>query len=234
MSSRTRSTLLLVEDHQEYGSRLADGLQRQSFEVTWVQSLREARKELELVRFRIAVLDVGLPDGSGMDLCQEIRMGHPATATVLLSSAADPSRRLMGLRFGADDYVSKTSHFQEILLRIQNAIVRRRNWQDVPESVVVGRASINFAAQEAMVGGERIRLSAREAGLLRFLLARRGMVVSRDEILDEVWSPDEYPTPRTVDNFVMRLRQIVEVNPENPEFLRSVRGVGYQLVPSPS
>jgi two-component system alkaline phosphatase synthesis response regulator PhoP len=223
------SHLLLVEDHESYGATLVQGLQRQHFSVRWVRSLREARLELEDGRFQLALLDVGLPDGSGMDLCVEIRSRHPDMATVFLTSMSDPSHRLQGLQAGADDYVPKTSHFREIVLRLENALARRRHWQSVSSCVSMGRRCIDFAAQEVRVGRRTYRLGAREAALLRFLLARRGGVVSRDEILDEVWSPDEYPSPRTVDNFIVKLRRILEEDPQNPLILRSVWGVGYQL-----
>ena len=121
-----------------------------------------------------------------MDLCGEIRSRHPGMATVFLTSVSDPSHRLAGLEAGADDYVTKTSHFREIVLRLENVLARRRHWQAVSGCVSMGRKSIDFDAQEIRSGRCTHRLGAREAALLRFLLARRGMVVSRDEILDEV------------------------------------------------
>ena len=222
--------LLLVEDFETYGAALVRGLSSHRFCVTWVRNLCGARRELEDGDFQLALLDVGLPDGSGMDLCGEIRRRHPGMATVFLTSMSDPSCRLQGLQLGADDYVPKTSHFREIVLRVENALSRRRHWQPVSGCLTVGRRSIDLAAQEVRVGRCTHHLGAREAALLRFLLARRGMVVSRDEILDEVWSPDEYPSPRTVDNFIVKLRRVIEEDPENPQVLRSVWGVGYQLI----
>ena len=230
MPENTSIRLLLVEDHEAFGASLVRGLQCQRFAVSWVRSLREARRELQEAVFKLALIDVGLPDGSGMDLCQEIRSRYPGMATVFLTSMGDPLHRLQGLETGADDYVPKTSHFREIVLRLENALARRRHWQEVSEFVSVGRISINFPAQEIRVGRRTHHLGARETALLRFLVARRGMVVSRDEILDEVWKPGEYPTQRTVDNFVMKLRKILNEDPQNPVILRTVWGIGYQLV----
>ena len=232
MPNGASSGLLLVEDDETFGASLVRGLRSHRFSVSWVRSLREARRALEEATFRLALVVVGLPDGSGMDLCGEIRSRHPGMATVFLTSMSEPSLRLQGLQAGADDYVPKTSHFREIVLRLENALARRRHWQEVSQCVSIGRLSINFAAQEIRVGRRIHHLGARETALLRFLMARRGMVVSRDEILDEVWMPGEYPTTRTVDNFIMKLRRIFEDDPEHAVILRSVWGVGYQLIAS--
>jgi DNA-binding response OmpR family regulator len=141
----------------------------------------------------------------------------------------DPAHRVKGLEIGAEDYVVKPFHFQELLLRIENGLRRARFCETGLDRVRVGRADISFRSHEATAGGETIRLGQRESALLKLLVERRGAVVSRDVILDEVWSRDEYPTPRTVDNFILKLRRLVEDAPDEPTVIRSVRGVGYQL-----
>lgn len=231
MADRTPSRLLVVEDDSNLGSTLVERLEREGHTVRWARSLRQARQELADGRFDLALLDVGLPDGSGFTLGEEVRARHPGTAVIFLTALGDPHQRVHGLELGAEDYVVKPFHFHELVLRLENALRRRRHWDKVPGRVTVGRASIDFSAMEAEVGGKNTPLGAREAALLRFLIARRGTVVSRDEILDEVWSRDEYPTPRTVDNFIVRLRRIIEDDPEHPTVLRTVRGAGYQLAP---
>lgn len=134
---------------------------------------------------------------------------------------------------GAEDYVVKPFHFEELLLRIENSLRRRRHWASVHDPIQIGHATIHFAGLKAIRDGNVTPLSPRESSLLRLLAAQRGRVIHRDEILDEVWSRDEYPTPRTVDNFIMRLRRLVEADPERPEIIRTVRGVGYQLESDP-
>lgn len=235
MPERTPSRLLVVEDEANLGSTLTERLTQEGYDVTWARSVRQARLELAAGRFHLALLDVGLPDGSGFHLAGEIQERHPGTAMIFLTALGDPHQRVQGLELGAEDYVVKPFHFQELVLRLENALKRRRHWDEVPGRVQVGRASIDFAALEATVDGRTTALGAREAALLRFLIARRGTVVSRDEILDEVWSRDEYPTPRTVDNFIVKLRRLVESDPEHPTVLRTVWGAGYQLqLPAPS
>lgn len=229
MPERPPTPLLLVEDDPNLGSTLAERLGHAGHAVTWARSLREARRELGLARFNLALLDVGLPDGSGFDLAPEIQAQSPATAIIFLTALGDPHHRVHGLELGAEDYVVKPFHFQELLLRVENGLRRRRHWEAVPDGVQVGRARIQFDRLQAERDGRTLQLSPREAALLRFLVARRGSVVPRDEILDEVWSRDEYPTPRTVDNFIMKLRRLVEPDAENPTVIRTVWGIGYQL-----
>lgn len=232
MAERSRPHLLLVEDDPALGATLLDRLAAKGYQTTWAQSAREARYELGLGHFHLALLDIGLPDGSGLNLCTEILSRHANTATIFLTSLGNPLLRVQGLKIGADDYVAKSSHFEEIVLRIENALRRRRRWHEVPDQISLGRAHINLPAQEAHVGGKVTHLGTREVALLRLLLSRRGTVVSRDTILDEVWSRDEYPTPRTVDNFIVKLRRLIEVDPEHPALLRTVWGSGYQLTQS--
>ena len=135
---------------------------------------------------------------------------------------------------GAEDYIVKPFHLKELLLRVRNGLKRASylsgHFEGVDSSVIVGRAKINFLRFEAEINGEVFPLTHKETALLRLLVERRGCVVSRDEILNHAWSEDEFPTPRTVDNFVMRLRRLVELNPEQPEVIKSVRGIGYQLI----
>lgn len=222
--------MLLVEDEDSLGSILVEGLERKGYAVTWARCLREARQEIAANRFHLTLLDVGLPDGSGFTLARELRDRHPATAMIFLTSLGSPSQRVRGLELGAEDYVVKAFHFGELILRIENALKRRRHWREIPDRLQVGRAFIDFLALEARVGDQVVAIGARETALLRFLIARRNAVVSRNEILDEVWSRDEYPTPRTVDNFIVKLRRIIEEDPEHPGVLRTAWGTGYQLV----
>jgi two-component system alkaline phosphatase synthesis response regulator PhoP len=127
--------------------------------------------------------------------------------------------------------VVKPFHLKELLLRVKNGLRRAHYLAGGDDGeLVLGRATIRFARFEAERDGEVFPLTHKESALLRLLVDRRGNVVSRDEILNHVWSEDEFPTPRTIDNFIMRLRRLIEVDPENPQVIRSVRGVGYQLV----
>jgi two-component system alkaline phosphatase synthesis response regulator PhoP len=228
--------LLLLEDEANVGSTLQDRLGLEGFTVRWAKSVEEAKSALEGGSFRIALLDVNLPDGSGFDVARKIRDQHPKTAVVFLTAAGTPEDRIHGLELGAEDYVVKPFHFKELVLRIQNVLKRARFVADGPTPeprVKIGRCVVNFQEYQLEAEGRKVALSHKECALLKLLYEKRGQVVSRDEILDLVWSEDEYPTPRTVDNFIVRLRKLVEPDAENPTLIRSVRGVGYLLEKEP-
>lgn len=221
--------ILVVEDERNVGSTLVERLTREGFEVAWAKTFEEAKAEVEGLRFDLALLDVGLPGGSGFEIAELIRARSAGTAIIFVTAFGSPDERVRGLELGAEDYIVKPFHLKELLLRVRNGLKRAKAVSGSAESVRVGRATVRFPRYEAEAGGEVFPLTHKEAALLKLLVDRRGAVVSRDEILDNVWSESEFPSTRTVDNFVMRLRRIVETDPENPRVIRSVRGVGYQL-----
>jgi two-component system alkaline phosphatase synthesis response regulator PhoP len=229
MVDRPSARLLVVEDEPTLGATLVERLTRSGFEVTWARTVAAAQAELAKHPFDLALLDVGLPDGSGFLLAEVIRKQAVGMAIIFLTAMVDPQHRILGLELGAEDYVVKPFNYQELVLRIENGLRRARFCGTGLNRMWVGRARVNFPAFSAEVDGETTTLSQRETALLKLLVENRGSVVSRDQILDEVWSRDDYPTPRTVDNFILKLRRLVETDPETPTVIRSVRGVGYQL-----
>jgi DNA-binding response OmpR family regulator len=223
--------LLVVEDERNVGLTLVERLRKEGFEVAWATTAEEARLEIQGRRFDLALMDVGLPDGSGFDVAASLRKTQPSTAIIFLTAFGSAEDKVRGLELGAEDYVVKPFHLKELLLRVQNGLKRARYLAPSggDGGVRVGRAVIHFDRFEAVTDGKTHALTHKEAALLKLLVDRRGAVVSRDEILNHVWSENEFPTSRTVDNFVMRLRRLVETDPENPQVIKSVRGVGYQL-----
>ncbi len=234
MSDLTPSRLLVLEDEKNVGSTLVERLQKEGFKVTWVKSIAGAIEEIHSQVFDLAILDVGLPDGSGFDVAALLRKKQPGTAVIFLTAFGNAEDRIRGLELGAEDYVVKPFHLKELILRIRNGLKRAQFVSPAKagsqEAVSIGQAKIYFLRFEAEVDGQVIALSHKEVALLKLLTERRGQVVSRDEILNHAWSEDEFPTPRTVDNFIMRIRRLVEVNPEEPEVIKSIRGIGYQLL----
>lgn len=231
MVDKQSARLLVVEDEKNVGSTLTERLRKEGYDVTWSMTIEEARLEISQRKFDLAILDVGLPDGSGFQIGELLRKSQKATAILFLTAYGTPEDRIRGLELGAEDYVVKPFHYKELLLRIQNALKRARylGSSSAPEEIPIGRAKVYFSRFEAEVDGQTDSLTHKECALLKLLYDRRGHVVSRDEILNEVWSEDEFPSSRTVDNFVMKLRRLVEPNPDDPRFIRSIRGVGYQL-----
>jgi two-component system alkaline phosphatase synthesis response regulator PhoP len=208
--------LLLLEDDANVAGTLTSRLATEGYAVTHANSVRAAREALAGPAFQVAVLDVGLPDGNGFEVAQTLRDRNPATAVLFLTAYGTPEDR-----------------FRELLLRIQNVQKRAHDLQQpgtVPGGTArIGVADVDFGRFTARVGDQVHRLTHKECAVLKLLVERAGNAVTRDEILDRAWSPDEFPTQRTVDNFIVRLRKLVERDPSNPQSILSVRGVGYQL-----
>ena len=225
--------LLVVEDERNVGVTLAERLEGAGFEVTLVESAAKARLAWRAAPPQLVLLDVGLPDGNGFLLARELRAEVPQSAIIFLTAHGNPEDRVRGLELGADDYLTKPFHFRELLLRIQNCLKRAQELRDVPGEmrgrVRIGRALVDFERFAAEVDGEMQTLTHKECAVLRLLASRAGKAVSRDEILDRAWSADEFPTSRTVDNFIVRLRKLVEADAGEPRVIRSIRGVGYLL-----
>lgn len=223
--------ILLVEDERNLALTLREKLVEAGYDVAHASTRAEAVFEIEKRAFALAILDVGLPDGTGFQVAEKIRELKPRTAILFLTAFSDPESRVRGLELGAEDYVGKPFHLKELMLRVRNAL-KRAHWVGSPldaGAVRIGRAEIDLERFEARVDDAVHRLTHKELALLRLLLERRGKAVSRDEILDAVWSEEEFPTSRTIDNFIVRLRRLIEVDPEDPQIIKSVRGVGYLL-----
>jgi two-component system alkaline phosphatase synthesis response regulator PhoP len=221
----------MVEDDPNVAATLAERLRASGFEVSAAGSVATALRALDAGNFQLALLDVGLPDGSGLDVARHLQQHSPATAIVFLTAYGTPEDRIQGLELGADDYVTKPFVFRELLLRLHNALKRARELQQPSAAtagvVRIGRAEVDFRRFTARVGEELHPLTHKECAVLKLLAERPGVAVTRDEILDRAWSADEFPTQRTVDNFIVRLRRLVEKDPAHPRTIRSIRGVGY-------
>lgn len=215
-----RATLLLVEDEENLGATLKDMLADARYQVTWAKTKSDALAHLGALPFDAALIDVQLPDGSGFEIAEKMP-SH--TAMLFLTAQSAPEHRVRGLTLGAEDYIVKPFHFEELALRIRNALKRRDYVEKgaAQGAIDIGVAKVDFT--RFTIDGTPF--GAKEMQLLKLLHARRGKVVSRDEILNHVWPRETYPTARTVDNFVMRLRKGLG----DPGLIQSIRGVGYQL-----
>jgi two-component system alkaline phosphatase synthesis response regulator PhoP len=226
--------ILVVEDDQNVGATLSERLSSAGFEVARAETAARARSVFAERAVDLMLLDVGLPDGNGFALARELRAARPQIALIFLTARGDPEDRIRGLELGADDYLTKPFHFRELLLRIQNCLKRAAELAHVPGAIKghvrIGRAQVDFEQFSAEVDGVRHPLTHKECAVLQLLATRVGKAVSRDEILDRAWSQDEFPTSRTVDNFIVRLRKLIESDASDPQVIRSIRGVGYLLV----
>lgn len=227
----SRPRLLLVEDERGLADVLADNLREEGYEPVVVNDGGAALRTWREGGFDLVVLDVMLPEMDGVTLCRTLRSEGDETPVLFLSARGRPEERVEGLAAGGDDYLAKPFHLPEFLLRVQ-ALLRRAGWGGPGERVAFGGHEVDLRTWIAtLADGRDETLGEREVGILRLLASRANEVVSRDDILDEVWGDDAFPSSRTVDNVVLRLRKTFEPDPSEPRFLHTVWGVGYRFTP---
>jgi DNA-binding response OmpR family regulator len=226
--------LLLVEDEQHLAAGLKLNFELEGYDIEIAGTAREAGRLLgQPGSFDVVLLDVMLPDSDGFTICREMRANGNYTPVLMLTARGQPNDRVEGLEAGADDYLPKPFELDELLARVRS-LLRRQAWQQQPELDTLyrfGRAEIDFDRHEARVGGEPIVTTSLELSLLRYFAENPERVLSRAELLEQVWNLQNYPNTRTVDNFVMRLRRHFEADSSRPVYFRSVRGAGYKFVP---
>jgi DNA-binding response OmpR family regulator len=216
------SQVLLIEDDPSLGRTLHERLIKEKLDVTWVQSVAAAEAALAGGRWDLAIVDVKLPDGSGFGLARLIKRSS-LTPVMFMTALNSAENRLEGFEIGADEYLPKPFHLKEFILRVRHVLATQR----VPEIVQASGRVIDLRALAVTApDGERTFLQLRDGHVLKLLIAAAPTVVDRSEILDRVWGREQYPTPRAVDNSIVRLRQALK--DAEGALIRSVRGVGYQ------
>lgn len=230
--TRTDETrrVLLVEDEPQLRAMLADNLEFEGYQVTAVPTGEAALAEFDRHAYSLLLIDVMLPGISGFEICQRLRARGTHVPIIFLTARTHEQDRVRGLDLGADDYVSKPFSVRELLARVR-AQVRRDDWHANPgEQFAFGDVVVKLRQRLVLRKGRRVVLSAREFELLRYLLAHRNEVVSREQLLRDVWGYHEHAITRTVDNYVAKLRTHLEPRPHEPRYLITVHGSGYQLL----
>jgi DNA-binding response OmpR family regulator len=214
--------VLLVEDDASLGRTLAERLEKEQLMVQWVQSIAEARIQLGSNAWDLAIVDVKLPDGSGFGLARQIR--KDSTIPIMFMTALNSAEnRLEGFEIGADEYLPKPFHLKEFIIRVRHVLTR----QGSTRTLRANGQTVDFDALSVEgPGGAKTFLQVRDARVLELLVQAAPRVVDRSEILDRVWGENQFPTPRAVDNTIVRLRQALQ--DDDGQLIRSVRGVGYQ------
>jgi DNA-binding response OmpR family regulator len=223
--------LLVVEDDPAILRGLADNLAFESYDVQTATDGETAYRLLQERPFDLVLLDLMLPNMSGYDLCRRVRHEGMATPIVMLTARGDESDRVRGLDLGADDYITKPFSVLELLARIRAVLRRARAAAPPMDRLTFGDVVVDFRRYEARRGDQIVTLTPKEYGLLRALAARPGEVVTRGELLDDVWGYAAMPTTRTVDTHVASLRAKIEDDPADPRHLLTVFGVGYKWQP---
>ncbi len=228
----TRPSILLVEDEENLHEALKLNLELEGYEVTSAFTGSEALQKVQDEYFDLLILDVMLPELDGISVTETIRVQNNEVPILILSAKNASSDRVLGLKKGADDYLTKPFNLEELLLRVQKLINKNKKMLDkdsVGDTYSFGNNLVDFKAQEATTkAGERIQLSKKEAMLLKLLIENKNEVVPREKILQTVWGYNVYPTTRTIDNFILNFRKYFEADSRNPQFFHSVRGVGYK------
>lgn len=220
--------ICLIEDEENIVELVRLNLELEGFTVRSFQNGMRAKEMIdEVIQHDLIILDVMLPEYSGFDLCKDIR-ALSDTPILFLSAKGIATDRIHGLKLGANDYLAKPFDLEELILRIRN-LVSTKTDQKI-KSIQIGEVKVNFSSYEAHNNGEIIHVfSKREIELLELFNENEGKVVSRDLILDKLWGKDNFPTSRTIDNYILTFRKIFENDPKNPIFFHSVRGVGYRF-----
>ena len=225
--------ILLVEDEPGLILTLSDRLESEGYNVVTEEDGDAGLKRALGEKFDLYILDVMLPKRSGLDICQEIRKKDIQTPILMLTAKSQVVDKVVGLKLGADDYLTKPFEMPELMARIEALLRRTRlksNETQNIDSYEFGDVDIDFRKAEVNQNGEIIDLSAKEFQLLKYFIEHRGATLSRDELLNEVWGYDALPSTRTIDVHVAWLRQKLEPNARRPQYILTVHGLGYKFV----
>ncbi len=225
--------ILLIDDDAQLGPPLAAYFERFGYQLECALRPSDGLARLGKGGFDAAILDVMLPEMDGIAVAETIRISNNEVPILILSAKNSSADRVLGLKKGADDYLTKPFNLEELLLRVNKLINKNKKLQDkstVGNSYTFGDNIIDFKAQEATSGsGQKIQLSKKETMLLKLLIENKNEVVTREKILQVVWGYNVYPTTRTIDNFILNFRKYFEEDSRDPKYFHSVRGVGYKF-----
>lgn len=234
MLKEYKANVLLVEDEENMHEALKLNLEMEGYSVTSAYDGMQALKASQSEYFDVIIMDIMLPEMDGISVTESIRLQNAEVPILMLSAKNTTSDKVLGLRKGADDYITKPFDLEELLLRVSKLIEKNKKMQDkestIGDEFVFGKNKVNFNAQEAVNWeGKKIDLSKKEAMLLKLLFENKNDVVTREKILQVVWGYNVYPSTRTIDNFILSFRKYFEEDTRNPRYFHSVRGMGYKF-----
>lgn len=223
--------ILIVEDEPSMRLGLKDNLEFEGYEVLIAEDGQAALDVVSADTFDLILLDVMLPKISGFDVCKKLRKEGNTTPIILLTAKGEEIDKVLGLELGADDYVTKPFSLRELLARIK-AVLRRgeSSPKSAGSTVKIGKLTVNFSSYNASEENDSVQMSHKEFEVLHYLWDKKNNTVSRDELLANVWGQDVYITTRTIDNFILKLRQKIEDDPNHPKLILTVHGIGYKLI----
>ena len=226
-------SILLVEDEENLQDTLKLNFEMEGYDVTSAYDGEQALKAVHKEYFDLIVLDVMLPEIDGITVCENIRLSNTEIPILMLSAKNQSKDRILGLKKGADDYVTKPFSLEELLIRVKLLINKSQkisSKEPVAEKFNFRKNLINFKSLECTTkAGDVVPLTKKEAMLLKLLIENKNEVVTREKILQSVWGYNVYPTTRTVDNFILNFRKYFEDDSRNPKYFHSIRGIGYKF-----
>ena len=222
--------ILVIEDDPKVQRSMSRLFEPEGFSVEIAPSGETGLQAFDMRPPSVVILDLRMPGIGGRDVCREIKRRAPAVPIIVVSATSDVMDKVLLLELGADDYVTKPFSPRELLARTRAAL--RRSWR-VPneERFSFDKVTVDFTRMQLTRSGELVPMTAQEFKVLKFMVENRERVISRDELLNEVWGYQDYPSTRTVDNHILKLRQKLEQEPANPAHFLTVHGVGYRFVP---
>lgn len=226
------SKILLVEDEESLAAGLEYNLTEEGYLVKWAKDGRDAVKFLDREKFDLIVLDIMLPYVNGFEIAEKIRSTDPQMPILMLTARTESKDRVKGLEVGADDYMTKPFHLQELLLRVEGMLKRKSWYKEASEKQPVynfGMNEINFENLTCYHKDNKFRITPHEAMVLKYLIERKDEIVTRKELIENVWHLNPEIETRTVDIFIGRLRKYFEDDPANPIYFKSIRGAGYSF-----
>jgi DNA-binding response OmpR family regulator len=222
--------ILIVEDEPNMRMGLRDNLEFEGYEVDIASDGEEGADKATNEKYNLILLDVMLPKISGFEICKQVRAKGIKTPIILITAKGEEIDKVLGLELGADDYVTKPFSLRELLARIKAVLRRGTNEVEQEDEAVIGLLHVNFKTYSAFVGGNSVQMSHKEYEILKYLWQNKNNTVSRDNLLNDIWGYDENPTTRTVDNFILKLRQKIEIDSNHPKIILTVHGIGYKLI----
>lgn len=221
--------ILVIEDEAKMLMGLKDNLEYEGYEVDSADNGEMGLKKILENKFDLILLDLMLPKLSGFDVCRKAREHKITTPIILLTAKGEEVDKIVGLELGADDYVTKPFSLRELLARIKAVLRRTEKSIDELELTKIGRIEVDFTSYYAIEEGISVQMSHKEFELLKYLYINRNKTVDREKLLRDVWE-DIYTTSRTIDNFIVKLRQKIETDPNKPKIILTVHGIGYKLI----
>ena len=222
--------ILIVEDEEHLGATLTEYLSDKCYQCHHAKSVKEASQLFSQNEYTIVLMDINLPDGSGIELAKKLQLSRQNFVLIFLSAQNDPETKYLGLEMGAEDYITKPFDLRELTLRLDKAILTHEHLSNQEKVISVGDLELNFKEYSIKTAeGKKVALGQKECAILELLVSRKNEVVSRDEIINTIWGESSFPTNRTVDNYIVKIRKLLESDANKPIDIQSIRGVGYKL-----